>query len=436
VIAILAAGLAALAAAAAPAEKGAEKTGPTTAVAALAFGDPAAARTSALVTHSLRRAIGRDPQLRLVEPSAVAGVDADPLRQGAERAEALYLEGKTAYDGLDLPLAAKKLFQAAAEFEAAPAYVQRRGAYPLALVYLGATEMMNGKAQRAKDVLKRVVSFDPALEPDPTLFAQDLRDLYAKVRDELRKVKPGTIGVSLPAGGRVSIDGVFRGVAPIDTRVLPGVHLVRIEQDGFFPFGQTVTVVPGGASKVVGSMKPAGRQKILEDFVSRVAAAGPDDVGPARELGRWLGADRVILVQVGQLESAVSLLARVIDVQSGQVLASQDQRGLPSDDDALVKATDPLAAQLLAAKPAPPKATPKANPQIVPQCASDDDCPGGSCDYQAGRCISDDQLRPPIYKRWYFWAGVGALAVVGAGVAIYAATRTEPDQPAAVVFHF
>lgn len=61
------------------------------------------------------------------------------------------------------------------------------------------------------------------------------------------RVDPGRIQVSsLPDGARVSIDNAYLGVTPlISGSLLPGVHRVRVEADGRFPWLSTVEVRSG-----------------------------------------------------------------------------------------------------------------------------------------------------------------------------------------------
>jgi tetratricopeptide (TPR) repeat protein len=46
-----------------------------------------------------------------------------------------------------------------------------------------------------------------------------------------------------------------------------------------------------------------------------------------------------------------------------------------------------------------------------------------------------EERSSPIYSKWWFWAGVGVIAV-GAGVATLAATRGGPDAPATDLGNF
>ena len=61
------------------------------------------------------------------------------------------------------------------------------------------------------------------------------------------KVEPGRIQVaSMPANARVSIDNAYLGVTPLlSGTLIPGVHRVRVEADGRFPWISTVEVRSG-----------------------------------------------------------------------------------------------------------------------------------------------------------------------------------------------
>jgi hypothetical protein len=119
-------------------------------------------------------------------------------------------------------------------------------------------------------------------------------DLIAAVRsgtEELfrPKVEPGRIQVSSePEGARVSIDNAYLGVTPlISGSLLPGVHKVRVEADGRFPWVSRVEVHPGQDLGI----KLTGRNLPQRRRWPAIAAAGTGGLALASfAAGGFLGA--------------------------------------------------------------------------------------------------------------------------------------------------
>lgn len=61
--------------------------------------------------------------------------------------------------------------------------------------------------------------------------------------------------VSQPAGARVSVDGLFRGITPLDLYLSPGLHLVVFEMDWHYPASQMVSIVGSLENKVFQEME-------------------------------------------------------------------------------------------------------------------------------------------------------------------------------------
>jgi tetratricopeptide (TPR) repeat protein len=99
------------------------------------------------------------------------------------------------------------------------------------------------------------------------------------------------------------------------------------------------------------------------------------------------------------------------------------------------------------APPAPPPSTPSpTEPSVTPLSSTPTSATGAlspppptstpvstTPTVENGNPSSESDSKP-IYSRWWFWAGIGAAAIVG-GIIIYAATRHDPSCPGAYTCH-
>jgi hypothetical protein len=69
---------------------------------------------------------------------------------------------------------------------------------------------------------------------------------------------PGVLSVqSEPAGARVFVDGVLRGVTPLRLPLEPGRYQVRLEKDGYAPSRRSAEVAPRQTAAVVAALQAA-----------------------------------------------------------------------------------------------------------------------------------------------------------------------------------
>ena len=76
----------------------------------------------------------------------------------------------------------------------------------------------------------------------------------------------------------------------------------------------------------------------------RLELSGPIDAKTAVEVGKWLGADAVVLGSFSQFGDAFRIGARLIDAETGELLVAQNVRGPESD---VISMVDQLGVQLI-----------------------------------------------------------------------------------------
>ena len=81
--------------------------------------------------------------------------------------------------------------------------------------------------------------------------------------------------------------------------------------------------------------------KAMENF--RLELSGPIDAEAAVEVGKWLGADTIVLGSFSQFGRAYRIDARLIDAETGEVVVAQSVTG---SEDGVIAMVDQLGAQL------------------------------------------------------------------------------------------
>jgi len=111
---------------------------------------------------------------------------------------------------------------------------------------------LHGRNQRAalKSELAGLFAVDPAYQIDSRRCGPELTSASEKVRAAVNRGRVARAELrSLPAGASVWLDGVFRGISPVQVKDLPpGLHFVALRLDGYKPtqvkvlFGTAVPV--------------------------------------------------------------------------------------------------------------------------------------------------------------------------------------------------
>jgi hypothetical protein len=112
-------------------------------------------------------------------------------------------------------------------------------------------------ALRQKSKLRKVLKWLYTLRPDtifdPRVTTDSLLKAAKNQGERIRKIQGGTVLITTkPAGARVFIDGVDRGVSPIEVDVaVGGQHFIVAQIPGYKPAGKRVRLVRGRKPKKV-----------------------------------------------------------------------------------------------------------------------------------------------------------------------------------------
>ena len=191
----------------------------------------------------------------------------------------------------------------------------------------------SGSEQKAREVLQDVLRVHGSnVSVTESRFHPNLVRVFEEVHEEIGKTGTGTLQVeSLPVGTKVVLNGrVLDGVAPTTVSGLtPGVYRACVWDGGRASAVHEITVAGDGASSVRIDHAYESRLRFANGDFGLEMAVGPWDadalVEPARQIGRDLDVDVVVLTGVVEIDESPQLVGLLIDVQSGAVVHSEAQ---------------------------------------------------------------------------------------------------------------
>jgi hypothetical protein len=213
-------------------------------------------------------------------------------------------------------------------------------------------------------------------------------------------------------GARLFVDSTEVGALPMDALELPaGEHTVAVRRPGYADFIRRVPVAASKTAEVAVSLTPvAGVVAVNSDVASAQVSIDGQPRGPVPLSG--------IVLKPGSHEIVVSREGFEPDKQRIAVKAGKDYtvtanlRPLPGTASAPVARADtPKETNLL-----PPTPTATANPSPLAPLPK------------------EESVSRPWFKRWYVWAGVGAVVAAAAAGAVVATQGAggDPLDPVAV----
>ncbi len=357
---------------------------------------PAGADAAANLEGELLRLLRTRGDVELVD----LGAAFPPAAPGSlTRADALFEEGRTAYDNLD-PEAAEAKFRAAAEaYTQSPAELSPER-LAQAYIFLGASRHLNGNVAGAKEAFMSAVVADPASQPDAALFSNEVPKLFEEARAAVAARPAGTLVVdSQPVGARVTVRGRELGTTPLKGVELPaGHHAVVVSLPGYASFAQYTEVKSAAAADVKAKLEPTPGLAAVRDAAAAAATerAFDQDVVPpeARAIGERLNARYVVLAAVSRNKKGHA----EAELQAWDLRSKARLRGVEIELTRGSKRGPAAAADQVRGF---------VNGAMAPRVAQS----GGSGN--------------SLLKRPWFWAVVGGAAAVTAG-AVYVATT--PDK--------
>ncbi len=374
--------------------------------------EPVAARVGAAARASLRQ----------LEDVDWAGGDrhflgySDFVFERLSSAREKLRQGRQHYLNLELGDAIEALSGAVEDFDAAGAALEDPSDLGEALLFLGASQVFEGRNRAARRTFARLHVQMPYLEPDPNLFNPDIIQEYERSAPRDARNPRGRISIeSEPAGAIAYVDYVARGRTPMTVEGLAaGSHVVRVTRPGATPFVQEVRLRRRGRESVNAFLQDNEATPGLADAAHGLRSHPLERMEEGDALHRIatsLELDRLGIIQVsrGDHDEQVQLRFMMFDVESGE--HSPALVGpVPIAFGSLESGVQQLISQGLEVALA----------EVVE--ASDDETIPARRGGGGGFTRDDDDDGPAIYETWWFWTIVGVLVVGGATAGIVAAT--------------
>ena len=110
--------------------------------------------------------------------------------------------------------------------------------------YLAAGEALDDGLENS-ELFKKIAIMNPNYRFNDNIFGNDVIKLFKRELKNLKRIRKGTLSInsdSTPA--KVFIDGKFVGVTPYEGKFKLGIHYIKVEADGYLPYGKIIKVLP------------------------------------------------------------------------------------------------------------------------------------------------------------------------------------------------
>jgi hypothetical protein len=262
-----------------------------------------------------------------------------------------------------------------------------------------------GKAKKSKKAKRRPTKKTPKSRAKPAPVAESAPeqedDLLAPLVQTGVRVQ---LGGAL-RGARLFIDGkdmgpVLGGIVEVE----PGEHALLVRRPGYREFSRRITLNKGEVQDVSAVLEAvSGIVTVKVDVPGAVIFINGEDKGPAPLEG--------LLLPPGSHDIEARLQGFRTETSRISVRAGKDYTVnlnlRPETDSGVAQADGPRAPVLTPSQGTEPSPILTARPDVV------------------------TSSEPTVFQRWYFWAGVGAVAtaaVVGTVVATQPGAGLSPDQ--------
>lgn len=380
-------------------------------------------RVGAAARAALRRVPSADWQRA---DQRYLGYDDNTLEKLRVAREKLEL-GRTAYLDLRLDEATVLLRDAVENFDQAMSALEDPTDLGQALLFLGAVQVYNNDRRGAQRTFERLHIQMPHIQPDPNVFAPDVVERYEQSR--IRANDAQITVESDPPGAVAYVDFIPRGLSPVTVGDLPrGEHTIRVVAPGSTPYIENAeSGGRRGPATVSAFLLPVEGNEGLAAAVAGIAGSELRSAdGAVGEVARILDLDKIGVIRVayGESQETIRLELVIFDAHSGRRVLRGEvvaPRALGELEDVVTRAVQQAVENAL-------------NPQV----GQDGETPI-AIDLTP-EVPDEPEPRDPLYKKWWLWAAVGGVVVVGAviGIAVAASGGSDVGQDTGgqVVFQF
>lgn len=372
---------------------------PITALFDLGSDDPAPREIAFDVARSLRRS--KQVRYRDLDEVLNAGAE-DTQVAGVRSGDGLVKSGRAKLQAGQYKMAADDFEAAVESYTEAYAILPNLTVLPRSMALLGVAQLLEGQDEAAATSFARSVQADLKYEQDFTEYPSQVQSAYDTARQAVLARPNVEFEVrTTPANARVYVNGVFQGLSPVWVKTRVGEQLVAMSKHGYARRVKVFTQqLQKDAPAVDEELPPAKRRAAFESVTERLAeifdgAVEPNDLTEAQGL---CGAGYAVAVRATGTRDKMKIELALANLAGRQVVnrVSREMKWHKREKEAIDKLVDELFhIPELPAYEAPPDTIVASN---------------------------------PVYKTWWFWTVIGAVAV-GSTVAVLLATRTTDPVP-------
>ncbi|MBM4355318.1 MAG: PEGA domain-containing protein [Deltaproteobacteria bacterium] len=262
-------------------------------------------------------------------------------------------------------------------------------------------------------------------------YSVEVLKTFVEVQADLERRGGGKVTVETsPENAVVVLDGREPALSPaIFSNVPAGMHLVKVVLDGHEQWAGFIRVKPGEDNTASIPLKPISEKGI---FDQRLVAVAQDIKGgaegaqqPLVELKQFLGANELLVIECSVVGETYELSG--FHVKGDDSLATA-KRSLARDASFLASIREFLSGLFESFYEIARKAEGLGGPPIDPVLLQK-----AGLNIEQGSTVFDPdnpvfptvdlgQKKAPVYKKWWFWTGVGVLVAGGAVLGAWAAT--------------
>jgi hypothetical protein len=373
-------------------------------------------------TH-MSRAFAEQPQVRLVSYDKIlewkkkfTPDDENVHESYLVKARKSLAKGKKKYQELDFDEAEEALEDAKKEFIVNLSHLRANRDLLESYLYLGMTYIALAKSAKAEVKKKeltilaekefeKVVMLDPERELASHSYSPRVIEIYGKVKQKLVANNRVTvkIGANVPQA-RVFINGKFIGPTPQNIRLLPGDYYVLVERKGTKSWSQLMKF-KNQIEHVTANLKTTSENADWNGMFQIHEGADQEtaDMEELQNMSKTVGGEMIFLANLEKLNNDWRLLGQLYDPRTNEFSQTALINIGPIDD------FEPAAydmAQALAAMI-------RNDGYLISSTHGEMNAydPLKVAEGQAPQQMQEHEApKAKLYKQWWFWLGVAALA--------------------------
>jgi hypothetical protein len=238
-------------------------------------------------------------------------------RSELAKARSLARAGRAHYQNLAFDEALRQLRAARDAYDRSLTAVEDLTEVVELLLDLAQAHIDSGLGSGADAELRTLARLSPALELDPAKRPPQLLDAFSKARAQISAQPSARLKVEATPTATVFVDCAPRGRTPVEITLSPGDHVLRVRRPGHRDHVERLRLSPSErvSRDLVLTATPAGAAR---EQLRRAFAEGRGEAKAAAELGRVVGADRVLVPRLAERRDGCIVSVAVVDVKAAR----------------------------------------------------------------------------------------------------------------------